>query len=465
MKKILFFFSFVLIALINKAQVFAVDTLLYNGNVNKRINMVLLADGYAAAQQSQFISNATTISNYLLNTAPFSQYKSYFNVVAVKVISSQSGAKHPGTATDVSEPVFPVASVNNYLGSGFDYGGIHRLIVANNSSAVTSVLAANMPAYDMVMVIANSTEYGGSGGSYATVSIHSSSSEIAAHEFGHSFAGLADEYWAGTSYAAEKPNMTAQSSSSSVKWSPWVGLNSIGVFPYGSSAPQSQWFRPHQNCKMQFLGSAFCAVCKETIIEKIHSLTNPIDAYSPPNTATINAPATALMFKTTLLKPLPNTLKRTWKLNNSTVAYNLDSTSINNSAFVSGNNTVSVTVIDTNTLSKSATHPGLHTFSVVWNVNKSNTGINEINNIVAVTSFPNPANDKLNIQYSLQSPSAVGFNLINTEGKRVKTIRSEQKGLGEYEQQIDLSDLPEGIYFLQVLMDKRVILDKILVTR
>ncbi len=463
--KTILLFLLVAVSLSGKAQTFNVDTLQYSGNPNKRINLVFVADGYTTANLTQFKNDAVTMSNYLLNSSPYSFYKNYFNVFIINVNSTQAGASHPGTATDVTEPVIPVVSINNYFGSSFDSYSIHRLLVPTNYSGLSNVLAANTPTYDQVIVIVNSTEYGGSGGTYATTSINSSSSEIMVHEMGHSFAGLADEYWAGPSYAMEKPNMTATSNTTTVKWSPWVGINSIGVYAHGTTSPQSLWFRPHQNCKMRYLGVPFCSVCQEAIIEKIHSLTNPIDSFIPANTGTVTAPLTPLLFKSFLLKPAPNTLKSTWSLNSTTIASNKDSVSINNASFNTGNNTVSITVIDTNTFSKSATHPSLHTFSVVWTVTKTLNGIINYANILQLSTFPNPVTDVLSIKYTLQKESDVEFEIRTAEGKKMASVKEKNQTTGEHEQKIDLNNLANGTYFLQCVIDKKVILNKILVTK
>src|SRR5690348_14968350 len=82
------------------AQTFTVDTILNNGNKANRINLVVLADGYTSSQQSQFVLDANNVINQLFATPPLNYYKSFFNVYAVRVVSQQSGAAHPGTAGD-----------------------------------------------------------------------------------------------------------------------------------------------------------------------------------------------------------------------------------------------------------------------------------------------------------------------------------------------------------------------------
>jgi hypothetical protein len=80
------------------SQIFDLVPLLENGTKDKRINLVILGDGYTASEQAAFMQDATFVSNYLMNKPPYSNYKNYFNVYALKVISQESGVKHPGTA-------------------------------------------------------------------------------------------------------------------------------------------------------------------------------------------------------------------------------------------------------------------------------------------------------------------------------------------------------------------------------
>lgn len=435
-------------------SVVGVDTLLKSGPVNKRINLVLLGDGYTSGQTAQEVADATTVSNYLLSIPPFSYYNNYFNVFAVKCVSTQSGVTHPGTATDVTEPASPVMSVTNYFNTRFDNGNIHRLMYATNSSAVYGVLSTWFPAYSQVVVLGNSTVYGGAGGAFASSSMNSSSKEIVAHEIGHSFAGLADEYWY---TGGEAPNRTANSNTATVKWSPWVGISTVSVYPYGTVSPQNAWFRPHQNCKMQYLGTPFCPVCSQTIIEKIHSLTNPIDNYSPSNATAISFTASSQWFKTTLVKPNPNTLRRTWDLNTTTISKNTDSVLVNSTSLTPGANTLKVTVIDTTGLTKDLNHPLLHSYSVVWNINYSPTGIVEVKTQMEYSIFPNPAASFINLKYDLKEESSIVISVINAEGKKVLGKNLGKQSAGEYLHEIDIQELNAGNYFLSIQINDKII--------
>ncbi len=284
-------FLFIGCILFAHAQQFDVDTIVYNGPSDKHINFVFLGDGYQVGELDKYIEDVKNTAEGILNKPPFKENHDFFNVFAIKVPSNESGASHPGKAYDEAGSNHPVIKVNNYFGSTFDYGGIHRLLVPTNSMAISSVLASNFPEYDHVFMLVNSSYYGGSGGSFATSSTHSSSKEIAIHELGHSFARLADEYWAGQQYAAERANMTQVSSPDNVKWKKWLNNTGVGIYPHEESP---SWFRPHQRCNMRYLSSDyevihFCMVCNDAITQTIVSLVSQSDV--PETPGVISGPA------------------------------------------------------------------------------------------------------------------------------------------------------------------------------
>src|SRR5690606_4255792 len=143
---------------------------------------------------------------YFFGVSPFAEYRNYFNVFAIQVISEESGADHPATATDVSEPVFPAANVNTHFNSSFNFGGFYRPRVHLNASSTHMAVTHFFPPTDHRLMLVNIHEAGGSDGLNATSSINVTGYEIALHEVAHSFADLADEYYAGDIYAAEKAN-------------------------------------------------------------------------------------------------------------------------------------------------------------------------------------------------------------------------------------------------------------------
>jgi hypothetical protein len=356
-----------------KAQSFDVDTLQYFGSTSSYINFVILGDGYTAPEQDKFHSDAIKFQDYFFSQSPMAFYKNYFNVFIIKVISPESGVKHPHTALDCPDSI-PFSNPNNYFGTSFDRAGIHRLVGLENTSPVGKVLAYNFPQYDQVVVIANSNYYGGSGGEFSVATANVASNEVAVHELGHSFANLADEYWPGAGYASENPNRTRETDPELIRWKKWIGTNGVGIYNYGGKAPLSIWYRPHEKCKMQILGYPFCSVCTEAIIEKIHSLVNPIAAAFPLDSVSLKADSVK-SFNLKLIQPLPNTLKVQWFINGRLVKENEDFIAVNTAFFTEEVNIVKATVIDTSALIRTDDHFTKHFYTHSWKVSRSEKNI------------------------------------------------------------------------------------------
>jgi hypothetical protein len=431
------------------AQQFDVDTLMYQGDKGRYINLVILGDGYTETQQDTFVSNAQDFIEYFFQEEPFARYKNYFNVFAIEVISKESGAKHPHTAPDC-EAGMPSSDPDNYFGSTFDSYGIHRLVEATNRPAIAEVLQNNVPEYDHALILVNSPYYGGSGGEVAVSTMHAASFEIAVHELGHSFAWLADEYWAGAIYAKELPNMTQQNDQTLIKWKNWLHSgNSIGIYPHQEDP---SWYRPHQSCKMRLLGNPFCSVCRETIIEKIHWFTNPVVAYSPME-PTQNAEAGELAFTLTeLMKPEPNTLQINWTLDSSIIAHNSDSIAVNINTLVQGTHTLTVTVSDTSKFIRSDAHATDHISTVKWTIVKSINGIkmSSASNKVSLLLYPNPVANRLTIRVqSEKAYSRLNMMISTLDGKIVKEIA----GIHNENTTVDVSDLSAGTYLVTYILD------------
>lgn len=345
MKNIYTFLTAFLSLSIVVSQTFETKSIFLSGEIDKRINFVILSDGYLERELSKFELDANAFVTQLFNETPYKEYKNYFNVFIIKVPSIESGASHPGIAFDVIEPYHPIQIVNNYFGSTFDYNGIHRLLATTNKVAVNRVLAENFPFYDKALVLVNSPYYGGSGGSIPVASTSSESAEIAIHEMAHAFADLADEYYPGDQFAREARNMTQETDPVKVKWKNWYDDLGIGIYQHCCGGNSAQWYRPHNSCKMRMLGEPFCAVCTEAIVEKIHSLVTPVDSYSP--TEEILEDATfPIEFKTEVVSLLDSTLQYTWKLNDTILNSTRPTLSIEKKDLSYGNNVIELTVED-----------------------------------------------------------------------------------------------------------------------
>ncbi len=438
-------------------QIFPVDTLQYNGLPNKRVNLVILGDGYTASEMAKFSADARKLTQELFQQRPFSNYRNYFNVFAIKVPSNQSGASHPGNATDVSEPAHPVSQVDNYFGSTFDFARIHRLLVATRTSAITNVLATNFPLYDQVFILVNSPYYGGSGGVYAVASTNVSSSEIAIHEIGHSFASLADEYWAGEQYARETFNMTRETNPATVRWKNWYNTEMVGIFSYCCGGSSGQWRRPHENCKMRFLGNDFCAVCREALIERIHALTSPIDAFFPENQEVVSAKNDVLHFELALVKPEPNTLKVNWSVNGELLpTQHTERLSLPTEQLQPGRNTLRARVEDTSNMVRVDNHGALHYDVISWELDKTLTHTRTIETStfsIELHAFPNPVSEQLQIRLRCDVPFDVQGALHDAQGRALRRLPAQHFLAGMHTIYLLVNDLPEGIYFLNVLVN------------
>ena len=367
-------FAFALLACLPitlmNAQVFPTAKIKDAGPDAERINFVVLGEGYQASEATLFNTDATNISNLMFGQSPLSNYTNFFNLHTIAVASVDSGSDHPATAGDEPNPPDPVRLVDTYFDMTFDYAGIHRLPYASTLAPVFSVLATNYPAYDQAIVVINESQYGGAGGTIATTSTHPSAGEIAIHEIGHSFAGLNDEYWAGTQFARENYNMTAESDPALVKWADWVGTGGVGVFAFGSSSPQSNWYRPHQACKMRQLGVDFCAVCSERLVDRIYELVDPIEDKIP-NSASQSFNGIDINFSISTIDPIPNTLTTEWLLDGNVVATGTNSFTFGAAQATNTNHTLLVRVTDGTTLSKTYAPASGYVFEEQWTISNS----------------------------------------------------------------------------------------------
>ena len=86
------------------------------GESDRRVDLLLLGDGYTAEQLSRFASDAQHIADTLFLEQPFQEYRAYFNVRRIDVASVDSGvSRSKGTK-------------NTAFGAYYNCGGIARLV-------------------------------------------------------------------------------------------------------------------------------------------------------------------------------------------------------------------------------------------------------------------------------------------------------------------------------------------------
>jgi len=193
-------------------------TVFENGPPSGKVDLVLVSEGYTAAEMEQFHADVTRLVDTLFRTEPFKSRRRDFNVRAVDLPSFESGINSPTNGRFRRTP----------LSASFGIFGLERYMLTEDNKALREALAG-VP-YEFLEILANETQYGG-GGIYnfqATTAARAPFAEyVFIHEFGHHFAALADEYYtspvAYQTGAPQKiepwePNVTALHDPARLKW-------------------------------------------------------------------------------------------------------------------------------------------------------------------------------------------------------------------------------------------------------
>ncbi|NMB73569.1 MAG: hypothetical protein GYA21_00405 [Myxococcales bacterium] len=361
------------------ARAYDVEVIEQNGDPANRVDIAILGDGYRVEDQTKLTTDVNSFLTLFWQRQPFGEYRRYFNVKLVHVISNEIGADNGtyGVTRDTA------------LGAYYNCNNIDRLLCVNTGT-VFSVAASHVPEYDYIFVIVNDPKYGGAGGSIAVFSVHSSAPEIALHEFGHTQGALADEYedaypgYPGCGSDCPEPNVTNHNTRETVKWNSWIDAATpvptpetsqygsvIGVFE-GARYQTSGVYRPKQNCQMRALGQQFCSVCGEAIILRIYNKVDPIDATSPPSPVSLGPCDTASFTYTHPEKPT-DTFLATWTLDGQAYASGVNTLDILASSLGPGAHTLRLDVAD-ETPSVRRDPSNLLFDSYTWTINVSSAG-------------------------------------------------------------------------------------------
>ncbi|MFZ6801309.1 M64 family metallopeptidase [Undibacterium sp. Di24W] len=248
-----------------------ITPLIKNGDSANRVDIIIVAEGYTAAERAKFIGDAQVFLNSFLGdsnarlNAPFSNYKKFFNASALFFASAESGTDQPNKSI----------SVNTYFNST-QHGSDGRLLYGDTfavENEVAKVFVRNER--ELIIVLVNTPLYGGAGGTIAWASAGNAlASELALHEIGHSYAGLQDEYVdaeVAKSFPTTNQNFLdsphVTDSLSRIPWKDWLGyldgeLGVVGTYEGGYYRANGIW-RATQNSKMLFLSQPFSAPEKE----------------------------------------------------------------------------------------------------------------------------------------------------------------------------------------------------------
>ncbi|MFD9967268.1 M64 family metallopeptidase [Streptomyces sp. NPDC059011] len=274
-----------------------VTGLLDNGPTGDRLDIVVVGDGYTAAELDRFRVDARRMWAGLSSVEPYTTYQGLFNVWTVDAVSNQSG---------VSGDPGPDAVRDTALGSYFWCDDIERLLCVDQDRVDGYV--AKAPEADLVVVLANSAKYGGAGYNepsetlgYEGISTASAGNEqsgrVAIHETGHSLGKLADEYFYPDHPGFEEytgpevpdPNLSVLTvgdmAGRRAKWHRWLGEQSpdggtVGTYE-GGGYFVSGLHRPTDDSLMRSLGKPFNLPGVEAMIAGFHRHARLVTAVTP----------------------------------------------------------------------------------------------------------------------------------------------------------------------------------------
>ena len=319
-----------------------------NGPSGNRIDIYIMGDGYTIKEshQKNFDDLAYRTAKNFLKDEPLREYRNYFNFHQMNIASRERGCDIvPGnTKKDTA--------LGSVCRNGF---------MEVDHQLVKKFLARAKNNDGQVIVFANGGGGGATGGN-GIIAAPPGKFSLLAHEFGHSFGNLGDEYSfrpgsASTGSASESkksrfgfkkidghwvrvqdvpehiiaPNLLAGSNKQALlaicPWKHWIeksgnwkprGMQEVGLFEGGNYRNHDVW-RPQQDCRMRTCQSEFCVVCMETIVRKIYRYVRPIDTYEPQKAKIECQGDGTLLFKICPLQPRTHDLTVEWRLEVDTV--------------------------------------------------------------------------------------------------------------------------------------------------
>ena len=188
-----------------------------NGPSPQKVDLLIMGDGYTKADLPKFEQSARKLADYLFSVSPFKERAKDFNVWAIAVPTEESGVSRPSTNTHHSSA----------LNTRYDIFGSERYVLTTDNRALRDI-AQHAP-YEFIEILVNNETYGGGGifGQFSTAAAGNDWADyLFVHEFGHHFAGLADEYYTSpVAYQSAsgrmepwEPNVTALRDPAAIKW-------------------------------------------------------------------------------------------------------------------------------------------------------------------------------------------------------------------------------------------------------
>jgi hypothetical protein len=187
------------------------------GEPATKVDLLVLGDGYTAAERPKFEKDAQRFAEMLFAISPFREHRREFNIWGLCPPAEESGISRPSAGIHRHNP----------LGTTYDAFDTERYVLTFENRKLRDV--ASYAPYEFIEILVNGNTYGGGGifNLYAIVAIDNLwAPYVGVHEFGHHFAALADEYY--TSEVAYlppsertepwEPNVTALLDPRNLKW-------------------------------------------------------------------------------------------------------------------------------------------------------------------------------------------------------------------------------------------------------
>ncbi|MCD4664798.1 MAG: IgA Peptidase M64 [Bacteroidales bacterium] len=265
----------------DKQNTFTSQKLYNSGNHHKKLDIVIIPDGYTEPEMSKFHNDCERFMNCFFGVEPFKTHKDKVNFWAVDAFSEESGTDIPG------KHIWKNTVINTHF---YTFG--HERYLTTQDIETLRDIAAYVP-YDQIYILVNTSKYGG-GGIYNYYSLcsadHPQSGRVFTHEFGHAFAALADEYGYDNGKAEDIYDMTVEPWQVNItnlvdfasKWKNLVendtpiptdatpeNYNKIGAFE-GAGYVKEKIFRPTYDCKMRSNDTdEFCPVCYKAVLDML----------------------------------------------------------------------------------------------------------------------------------------------------------------------------------------------------
>jgi hypothetical protein len=209
-----------------------------------KVDLLILGDGYTQAEMPKFEADARRLAEHLFKVSPFRERANDFNVWGMAVPTPESGISRPSTGVHHASA----------LGTRYDIFGSERYVLTLDNRALRDI--AQYAPYEFIEILVNNDTYGGGGifGQFSTAAAGNDwANYLFVHEFGHHFAGLADEYYtspvayqsSGARIEPWEPNVTALRDPARLKWKKHVKAGTPLPTPW-PKAEYEQYARAYQ---------------------------------------------------------------------------------------------------------------------------------------------------------------------------------------------------------------------------